>query len=244
MIVVMMVLLCIVFYLFWKNNNSIIITSHGVKQVSVVHTTGSLYFDEIYLCSDEEGDIELYKKLKQQWKKCNNDFPTTITCDIQCTDITGISHHYTIPERNLSFDLQYDHRTSAYDFLQDTPSYYLFVLSWNILTEDILYDTSLSPKNTIVYNHLDISYDKLLKNLQSQWYIIEDYTKQMNSTDNNIIAYWVSGRSIMKNTTPDERIYVFHKMIPWYFYNVSKDILSYDCNPWPCSSLSNIAFFK
>ena len=36
----------------------------------------------------------------------------------------------------------------------------------------------------------------------------------MNSTDNNIIAYWVSGRSIMKNTTPDERIYVFHKMIP------------------------------
>lgn len=87
---------------------------------------------------------------------------------MQCTDVTGVAHYYAIPERNFSFELQYDNRTSAYDFLQDTPTHYLFTLSGNILTENISYDTSLSPQNTIIYTEMDTSYDKLLNDLRSK----------------------------------------------------------------------------
>jgi hypothetical protein len=225
-----------------KNDNSIIKIPHTVRQTSLIHTTGSLHFDEMYFCSDEQDDIELYKKLSQEWKKCKNNFPTTITCDMQCADITWIVHNYTIPERNLSFTLQYDKRTSAYDFLQQLPKNYLFSISGDVLTEDIKYDTS-SIKNTIIYTQMNIPYTTILDGLKSKWYVVEDYSTEIHTTDENIIAYLVSDRLIVNDTMPDERIYVFNKSIIWYFYNMSKDILSYDCNPWPCSSFSNIKFF-
>lgn len=65
-IVFIIVLLSLSFYIFWGNDNTVITIPHRVTQASLVHTTGSLHFDEIYICSDEKGDSELYKKLEQQ----------------------------------------------------------------------------------------------------------------------------------------------------------------------------------
>lgn len=215
-------------------NTTIERNNNWFSWTTIIYTTWTRIYNEIWLSNDNKDDIELFTKLESQWENCKNRAYGIWGWRNGCENITWYTHTYTLP--NLWIII------NAYSkALPDTTN------NPGIFNSFIKQPFSLAS-NKIYTSAFYIEYHDLEQGLSTwAWDIVwkspdtiefegKKYNKDINSISENNIIY----RSKNDNNYMVLQ-YIFQNGKPYYYTTWSNGLW---CTPAPCElDIHDIKYF-